>query len=273
MPAMNGKAAGAPLPSVGVDANLAFDEDPGGPAPAPESRFGYEADGPASSINPTELQQLGTAIPVTRAIGLISAGFMGTQEPKIQDAPPYDEEDLYDILEQNKDAKKLWDAADGDGFTIRWLGPKSKYYALYDPGNSRFLINRYKLPTKEDGAMALLYELIRHKHREEKAALVQKVKDGKITAEEYAVENERLSYKYMKEQSSIIQKGVKEGKWKPKWDKFGKQLQEGGDFDTFEKYLEAQKTLEGGAHYKNWFAQYEAILKEKQKEEEKKMQQ
>ncbi len=190
---------------------------------------------------------------------------MGMQQPE-SETESYVVSDVADILNQNPDAKKILDAAIDDGYEIRYAAKTAKYDASFNPERKRFVINRYKLPNKGAGAMGLLFELIRYKNYAEKQALEQKARDGKLTADEYAVECERLSYKYMKEHHSIVQKGIKEDKWNSSYDKFGDELKEGGDFETFDKYLEAMKTRKDGLHYKTFLEQYKALRKQKPEE-------
>lgn len=83
-------------------------------------------------------------------------------------------------------------------------GPKDPPIIVLDPLGNRDVTH---------AVSGLLFELIRHKHNKEQAALEEKVASGQITSEQFALEMEKLNYKYAKEHHTIAKKAVAAGQW------------------------------------------------------------
>ena len=107
------------------------------------------------------------------------------------------------------------------------------------PGDPpRIVIDPTKVKDKGDAIAVLIFELVRFKYQAEQAALDKKAKEEKMTPDEYAVESERLAYKYVKIQHQIVLNGTANGRFDIVTDRYEAILTR---YPTFEEYLQAQK--------------------------------
>jgi hypothetical protein len=85
-----------------------------------------------------------------------------------------------------------------------------------------------------------------------------------LTAEEYAVQQEMLTYDYAKEHALLAAAAVKNGNWAAGSDLFGHKFRKGGGWETFEKFLEHEKMYPTTRpHYQILLDRYEVLRPKK----------
>jgi RHS repeat-associated protein len=183
--------------------------------------------------------------------GLVGEGLRQTPKSIELDDLTYKTK-LIDKLKSCPEAAALLDSAlkkisDGKINIIRFKkgdvinGIKFDGRAYYVPKNTIYL----RSDLSEDIALgALLYELIRIDMWEDEEVIRKKAVNGDFNRDSYAIEREKLSYKYLALHHEISSKCVAAKKWSDMSDLFGADL--GGRWKTFEKYFEFQNTPRAG---------------------------
>jgi hypothetical protein len=153
-------------------------------------------------------------------------------------------------LSLSQDGRALLKQANDAGMAIKVGATNSGGY--YDPRGKVIVIDPKVMTDLNLGTSVLLFELLRSKHGQDELALDRKART--MTPNRFATECEKLSYAYIQEHHTIVNKAVKAGQWPKSVDDFDQRLTQ--SWSTFNGYLaDAKRT----GHYQVYINRYVAM--------------